>query len=119
MYQDYNLSPTKQKAQNQQNMDNFYNGHKLPNSGRLFEQQALSEALRAQILSKTKNKDLYIQEEILENQKIQQINEYEKQAEIQKKIHQRDELRSEIQKVLEQKRLAKLRELQKEVENFL
>lgn len=51
-----------------------------------------------------------------------QKNKYEvpiNYEEKQEKIQKRDELRKEIRRVLEMKRLAKLRENQREVENFL
>jgi hypothetical protein len=67
VYQDFNLSPEKQRAQNQENMNNFYNGHKKPVAGRLFEQRALTEALSNQIIHKQTDQDIYRNEEIREN----------------------------------------------------
>ena len=119
MYRDYNLSPSKMKAQHQENLNNFYNGHQMPNSGRFYEQIALNEALKNQILTKNVNKNFYMEEEIRETQRLQELERRDKEIEIQNKIKQRNELMNEIQKVLEEKRQAKLRELHREVENFL
>ena len=61
VYKDYNLSPKKAKMQNQENMDNFYNGHKLLNSARINEQKKLQEALINQMLVKSSNQKIMLQ----------------------------------------------------------
>ena len=85
--------------------------------------QWLGDALRHQINYKRSEKDLEIvnkyKEEARENMILDKMNQEFNKQEINKKTHQRDELRIEIARVLEAKRQQKLRQQEEEFKYYL
>lgn len=96
---------------------------KVKEFDKIQTQKSLGDVLRHQINCKRYEKDLEIvnkfKEEANENAVLDQMNKDHKTHEVNKKVHQRNELRMEIARVLEIKRQQKLRRQEDEFKYYL
>ena len=87
------------------------------------QKRELRDALTQQMQRQRSEKDMEViskfTDEVRHNQRMQQLQMNTEQLQTAKKLQQRDELRREMQRVLEMKRLQKLRATEEEFKYYL